>query len=138
LSEISVPCINDDNPEYIKNYRGIYIATFGKGLYECTDLVKNDNEIFGIEDYSQNESAISIYPNPVRDFATINFETESNLPVYINIYDITGKLVKTATNSSFDGKVSFNINVSEFKAGTYVISAVSGNKKDVSKFIVIK
>lgn len=132
------PIYVDDKPEYIKNYRGIYVATFGKGLFECTDLVKNDNEIYGIEDPTHNESSIEIYPNPVRDFATINFETEANLPVFINIYDITGKLVKTTSKTSLDGKVSFNINVSEFQAGTYIISAVSGNKKDVSKFVVIK
>ena len=80
-----------------------------------------------IEKVEIADKGITVYPNPTKDF--LNIKTPSNATVdKITITDLTGKKVLEQNNSS-------QLNVSNLAKGMYVIEAVSGEEKFVSKFV---
>ena len=69
---------------------------------------------------TNDKNTITLYPNPVVN--TLNVSTDYDV---LNIYDISGKLVKTSnTNSSVD--------VSNLENGVYIVS-IDGITKRIVK-----
>jgi hypothetical protein len=85
------------------------------------------NNTLAINDFNYLEN-LKIYPNPTSSILTL--QTPNNLSLdNITITDLTGKVVLTQTiNTTL-------VNVASLASGMYVIEAVSGNEKWVSKFI---
>ncbi|MBL0046707.1 MAG: T9SS type A sorting domain-containing protein [Bacteroidetes bacterium] len=55
------------------------------------------------------------------------------------IYTLQGKLVKRENLDKLtSGRNSYNFSVSEFEAGTYLVSVITGNKQTSAKFVVLK
>lgn len=80
----------------------------------------------------EQNKQIQIFPNPTSDF--INIMTENLSEYLINIYNLNGKLIKSTKNNNQDSIV---IDVSDLKAGTYVINIVNTNVHSF-KFIKIE
>jgi type IX secretion system substrate protein len=95
----------------------------------------------GIENYVSH-GALTIYaasPNPTNSSININFSVATSANVGIEIYDITGKVVKSISNNSFaSGKNSINVDVTNLEAGTYMYSVNANGNRMFSKFIVTK
>lgn len=72
------------------------------------------NEILGTNDVQSQISKISLYPNPVMDFANIS-SSQKEIQV-VQIYDVSGKLVSTFTQI---GK-TVKLNVSALPSGMYI------------------
>ncbi|MDR2084519.1 MAG: T9SS type A sorting domain-containing protein [Bacteroidales bacterium] len=133
------PVYYDGQELYISNYRGIYAATFGGGVFKCTNLVKTG--VTGIDDpvIANNDNDINIYPNPAKDYVNISIETDSNVDATLYIYNVSGKLVNVMTKRSFSDKVTFTLNTSNMQNGTYIAKIdVPNCKSKTSKFIVVK
>ena len=78
-----------------------------------------------------------MYPNPVSDYATVALEINTKSNVIINIYDLTGKLVKTMHGGNLNAGIQeLNIDCSDLKTGTYVIRVFAGEDSGSTKFIV--
>jgi len=95
----------------------------GSDLSDAYQPVWGACESFGLDD--QNQSDISIYPNPVIDKLFI--QGLSN-PTKISVYNVLGKLVLSKTTSS-------EINVDNLQSGIYIIKIVDEQKEIVKKFI---
>ncbi|CAD0003542.1 alpha-amylase family glycosyl hydrolase [Flavobacterium chungangense] len=87
----------------------------------------NKQASLAIEDFEKG-NAVSLYPNPVSNYFTLNFTA-----VKVEIYAITGQLVKSfATN----GNPDFQFGVSDLKPGLYIVKALNDNNEaQVIKFI---
>ncbi len=112
----------------------IYIATHGRGMFKTTGIV-------GISDIksSKKSNALNIYPNPVKDNASLNFNSNEVQDAKINIYNISGTLVSSYKPMKLQkGQNKLNINTSNLKNGTYIVSVQTGEQKYSSKMIVIK
>ncbi len=70
-------------------------------------------------------SSVNIYPNPADDIVTIDQDFD-----VLNIIDVTGKVVKTATSGVSE------INVSDLKAGLYFVKVESAGKVYCSKLMI--
>ncbi|MEZ5009806.1 MAG: T9SS type A sorting domain-containing protein [Chitinophagales bacterium] len=85
----------------------------------AVDLIKSitleDNEIY-------------VYPNPAKDFITIESNFENSV---VRVYALSGALVKEVNVESKTG----TIDVSELRAGTYIIQAESSEGVAINKFI---
>jgi len=83
-----------------------------------------------------NQMAVTVYPNPVKNSATISFYLKKKSPVAIDILDMNGRL-KSGQDFGMKekGLVELKINTDELSAGTYLseISVKSG--KGFYKFI---
>jgi hypothetical protein len=78
---------------------------------------------------SFDKLGLNIYPNPVRNgFVTI--KTNSNQPLQVAVYDVLGKQVisKTVSNNT--------LNVSNLKAGIYLVQVTENNTTSTKKLIV--
>jgi len=120
----------------INNFGIIYAATHGTGLYQSDRYV-------GIADEPQPSSVVNknlkIYPNPVTENATIEFEMDKVADVIINIYDINSRLVKQLDlNQSLNGSNQIIIDCHDLMHGTYVLQLLTGAETYVTKFIVLK
>lgn len=79
----------------------------------------------GVDNVKENSSEFVIYPNPVSDI--LNIVSSGNVG-NVNIYNITGSLVKQADNTS-------NIDVSTLSSGNYIIRAIVNGEIKVKSFI---
>ncbi len=83
-----------------------------------------------LEELEKN-NAIKLYPNPTTDFLTVEIKAAGNKTV--QLVDITGAIVKTATMSGSELK----LDVSGLAKGTYVLSVTTENNR-FNKQVVIK
>ncbi len=91
---------------------------------EWNDVNDDDNELYFFVEYEpvdgsgieeDNNSSISIYPNPVADLLFINTTTDVQIETF-NFYDVAGQLVQVSTDNWVEG-----IDVSNLQGGTYFI-----------------
>jgi YVTN family beta-propeller protein len=104
-----------------------YVANFGSS----TISVIRDN-VTGIEEYflpDVKPLTLEIYPNPAKSF----FVIRSSLPVKeIEIFDVSGKLIKEITFSSKEPKISLK----GIKTGIYLLKIKAENKEFTEKLII--
>jgi len=86
------------------------------------------------------ETAVfNMYPNPVCDVLTLDFELEKPANVKIKLYNSAGNLIKIQTyGKTTSGKNNFEISVSELKPGTYYLILDADNKLVRRKITVIR
>src|SRR5690606_26038953 len=80
---------------YVKNSGLIYIATHGRGMYRADQLVGLDNiNNNSIEGSKEFKNSMKLFPNPVQDFANIEFKvTDASSAVLVDVYNIRGQKV---------------------------------------------
>ena len=119
----SAPCAFAWNS--IKNRT--YVANFGSS----TISVIRDN-VTGIEEYflpDVKPFTSEIYPNPAKSF----FVIRSSFPVKeIEIFDVSGKLIKEIAFSSKEPKISLK----GIKTGIYLLKIKVENKEFTEKLII--
>lgn len=113
----------------------IFIATFGRGAWSSesvASLIENANAE-KVENFKPN---MNIYPNPMMDNGTIAFDMATEGNVNINIYNLSGQLVKTIQKTNVGkGQNNVQFNSSDLPRGTYIVKFVGGTSKDTGKFI---
>lgn len=86
-----------------------------------------------------NLNIVTNRPNPAHNSTTIDFVLKRNESVRVDIYDITGKLVKTISKENMlEGKNSIEISLTDFTNGIYSYTISTGETKISKKFTVIK
>ncbi|MDA3819224.1 MAG: C10 family peptidase [Candidatus Delongbacteria bacterium] len=105
------------------------ISENDNGCWGLDTLIVNYEDCTGIEDVS-GELSVHVYPNPARAMLFI----ECAGGEYVNMYDITGRLLFAEKISS--GKTSIDLKaVSE---GMYFIEVSTGNQRIMRKVEVVK
>ncbi len=84
---------------------------------------------FNFDDYViENASRCQIYPNPFTDVLRI---TTDNIAHSISVYDLYGRLLKKQEVSS----TQFELDLSEFSAGTYLLQVDYGDGRSVHRIM---
>ena len=121
----------------ISNNAIVYIATYGRGLYKCEDFVQKEGESIEENTSFVNSLEMNIYPNPIVNNATINFNVEAATTVSYQIYDLSGRMVQNATLGNYgQGSHSVNFNVNALSSGAYIIKVQAGAVSNTSKILV--
>jgi hypothetical protein len=112
----------------------IYVA---KGSELSAGEIHFDHITFGATDFavSTNEvvaSSLSLFPNPVSDMLTVNFEATSSTSV--QLIDLTGKVVRSETAQA--GSVSTQFDVNDLNAGVYFVNVKNTVGSTTQKFVV--
>ena len=91
-----------------------------------------------VERYETNEFAVSAYPNPATDQATVSFTlpSDANGAVSVKVFDLSGKFMGVVADKAQPGKQEIHLDVSNYPSGTYMYQVVYGNKTSSDKFIV--
>jgi hypothetical protein len=92
---------------------------------------------------SVNRADLNLYaatPNPAGTRVNVNFSLSSASKVTIDVFDLSGKLVRNITKEAnfAVGKHSVAIDLSDLEAGSYLYTIQAGGAKMASKFVVVK
>ncbi len=110
----------------------------GRNFYRIAEVDIFDKIAFSnviMLNFATTVPSIELYPNPATQFVMIGF---NNLPLKntINVFDMTGR--KMVSNYTVSGN-TFKIDVTNYKAGTYIVKVVSPEGKVLqNKFVVVK
>ena len=86
-------------------------------------------------DFLSDQQGFEIYPNPAKNQVTIEFSANSLPASNINIYNLSGKVVKSYNIDEQSGS-SLDLNVSELSTGVYLIKTESSKGSAVEKLII--
>jgi hypothetical protein len=74
-----------------------------------------------LDEKYNHELLATLYPNPVKEIATLNYTLPVDGLVTIQVFNSIGAIVNTLLNESkTNGKYSINFNVNEFPPGMYI------------------
>ncbi|MCD4745357.1 MAG: T9SS type A sorting domain-containing protein [Bacteroidales bacterium] len=91
----------------------------------------------GINEISDISSQIKVYPNPVTDLFSIDFNLNKRKKIEIYIIDINGKLVRLLYKDTANkGKSTITFNKEALNPGTYFI-IIKTNQKNISNEKII-
>jgi hypothetical protein len=84
-------------------------------------------------------SELTVYPNPAKDMAKLNFSLEKASNLTIAVYDQLGQLVQTVSNNQFNAGVNtIEINTIALNTGIYSIRIDAENGTLTQRISVIK
>lgn len=92
--------------------------------YEIFTLATNENAA---------QSNISVYPNPVKDFLTVDFNSEKLDNSSYQLFDATGKVINKGNLKSVKSQIS----ASDLSTGMYILRITNAGKL-VKTFKIIK
>jgi hypothetical protein len=118
----------------VGNPGAIYACTFGRGIWRADELLSTPEHYnFSTEEISK----VKLYPNPTNENTNISFNLNKTSDVTVQVYDLTGKLVKSIYNNTklYSGEYNLNFNVSNLELGTYIVLLQTNTEKKIAKFI---
>ena len=98
-------------------------------------VVKLSTDNTDIQTVSNKTSAVSIYPNPVNNTASVNITAQQSVEAQITIVSITGQTVSTQNVSLNAGQNTISINTSSLEKGTYILRLTQNQQVTVKRFI---
>jgi len=86
------------------------------------------------------ELEVRVSPNPSSGQITLTYTLESAMAVKIELFDITGKMVKTLSNEGkqYAGKYNVSYNISDLPNGIYMATLTTEENKVTSKIILTR
>ncbi|MBR5029427.1 MAG: T9SS type A sorting domain-containing protein, partial [Bacteroidales bacterium] len=108
-------------------------ARCGSGFYSIwTD--RNRFSIAGIDTPQDEESSLSLYPNPADNEVSVIINSEAG-EYSIDIVDMKGRIVKTQVANVTDNTTTVVLDISTLARGTYFAKISNGETKAVRKLI---
>ena len=116
----------------------IYLGTHGRGMWESTAGTGIGEFSDGSLDDKELISDLKVYPNPMTTNGALTFELAENAAATIQIFDMSGKLMKSLPVANFNaGFNTVEFDVSQLGQGTYFTTVESNDSRKVAKFVVM-
>ncbi len=116
----------------VYNNAQIYAATHGRGIYTCKDFVSIEDKHY---DKAKYIAGVKLYPNPVVNSATVEFDLTNTVDITASIYDINGRMINNIKLGKLNGKQTISINTSDLSSGMYILQVKAGTETNTTKFI---
>jgi PKD repeat protein len=115
--------INLSSLYYIDNFRYKFEFTNGGGNNVYIDDIKiYDPTFVGINEVNKRALNYQVYPNPINNQLNIEFNLLEKTAILGEIYDVTGRKVKTLFNNDYSlGTHRLDFDTSDLKAGLYFV-----------------
>lgn len=84
----------------------------------------------GIQDQANN--GVEVIPNPIAEVATIQFENTANNVVYLELLDLSGRLIWSDRSTGN----SYSFSKGELAAGTYLLRLTQDKANKVEKLVI--
>ncbi|CAM1353119.1 T9SS type A sorting domain-containing protein [Tenacibaculum halocynthiae] len=117
--------------DYIPAINTVRFASWGSGILDF----KIEAKSLGVNDHTLN--TLTLFPNPAKDFVTINLESLLINKVTIEVFTLQGKRVIHKKEISFINKKT-TLNTSKLVAGIYLITITDENNNKATKKIIIE
>ena len=109
---------------------GNYFPHGNSVLY--VDNLSFDNLINSIGEVSSANSLVELYPNPASEFVTLKIKNKNSDAVALNIYKVTGELVRSEMLMQNQQK----INIGELNNGIYMVRIQSKSFSENQKLVI--
>lgn len=106
----------------------------GNGSSNHCNLVDPAFVAVGVEEQTEL-SMLSVYPNPVSNFVTINVEVAQDGNISVQLFDLLGNQVMEIAEESRNKQFQSNMNIEALPAGVYFLTITSGNSISTRKII---
>jgi len=144
IIETNVDTISLEESDLISGINNLTVV-----VQDATSLINIDNHntthvytvswsmdnTLGIDNIEANNYSITVSPNPSSDIVNIAMENTLEKDTHIEIVSITGKKIKTL---NIPNKDNYQIDISAFSSGLYLINFYSNNILISSKKIIKK
>lgn len=119
---------------------GEYFGTISSSEYTSIQINASSNSVRMKKVETENTSDLnSVYPNPVVNTATINFNLPESGNVNVTLIDAVGNTVSNIFSGSKDaGTQTVDFNANGFTSGNYFVKVVSGNYNKVLRLQIVK
>ncbi len=87
----------------------------------------------GVKNTTAIQSQLSVYPNPAGNMVTISVGTATDVPVSVQLTDITGRVLRNTSIAT--GASGASIDVHDLAPGIYLIVAGNGVQNRTVKFV---
>lgn len=121
--------------------RDIYKLVFTKFEGSSTGKIVFNSELqspSSILNPVDENPTVTVYPNPVTDYFTVNFDQETNGIAQVSIFDMTGKLVLQEEQSIDNNAVQIRLGDKVLNNGLFVLKIEAGGKVYSSRFMISK
>lgn len=116
------------------NHESYYIGTYGQGIWKTDGLVSAE-ELKPLNGNSF-EASLSVFPNPVTDYATFSFNLPQNGVAQLRIFDLNGRLVRDLGRTNVnEGENKMQIPVYAMAKGTYIAMLDVNGTRKITKFV---
>lgn len=92
--------------------------------------------ITDIRDKKEDLLEVNIYPNPITDYATFEISSKTPTSVVLNIYNNSGRIIKTLTANNSTVNKQIRWNTKDVSMGFYYYRLTAGKKFYSGKLIV--
>jgi len=129
------------NNSYTSTDANVAARTMNTGIvyYRVKQVDKDGHfaytEIRNIKFTGTKGFAASVFPNPVKDIATVNIDITTATEIFIFVTDAAGKELQKLTMDAAVGGNTTKVNMSAFAAGTYLFKIKAGDETKVIKVI---
>jgi len=89
-----------------------------------------------VNELSQIDATLQVYPNPANDYATIEVNLPSESNATLRIVDLSGKEVASRNYGSMTGSSTITVNTANYVSGMYVVELVLDNAVFQRRLIV--
>jgi len=119
----NLSCIEVDDP-FWSTTNWDYIG-WGQS-YNFTLNCNYPSNCFSTTTIQENTNSINLYPNPTNNLITIDIEG-NNKPFNVEVYDFTGRLLKTTNNTT--------ISLKDYPKGIYLLNVAYGDRVEQVKVV---
>ena len=113
----------------------IYLGTYGRGIWS-SDAYLGLNNGNGNGTTGAAKTKLKTYPNPTTDNTTLTFNLAETSNVTVNVYSITGVMVKSISQKNMSaGAQTLTIDGDDLPRGTYIVKFNAGKQNETVKFI---
>jgi len=116
-------------------------ATFGNNYSVTVSDSKGCTKVYNyqynsLSDLTNNNSFVSIYPNPAKGFVSIEVDEEKFESGEIQLLDMTGKIVLNKQIELQQGKNNHSLDLQNIAQGVYSIAIIASNRKWTGKLVI--
>lgn len=123
---------------------GLGVIEAGKTEFDNVKVLKLDNlkntsdNLIVNNSFGKIDNKLTIFPNPVHSIVNATYQSNFSGYVQINVFDKTGKLMFTKTESAAKGTNTYQLNLSNFISGIYNLQLINGAVQSQAKFVIQK
>ncbi len=119
------------NPTHVYTANGNYTVQLIANNGSCSDTTSQQVNVTTVGISENPFSSVSIYPNPVQGEFTIDFGTNNNKTVNVEIFSMRGQLLYSKIDNNT--ALPLNIDMTEFAGGVYTIELRSDSDQKFFK-----
>jgi len=89
---------------------------------DCVPLI-NESDDSDVEIVLTTEE-MKLYPVPTTNMLNVEYNTESNTKIYVQILNTSGKVLKVQEETALEGTTTYQIDVTDLLAGIYYVKVI--------------